>query len=59
MHKMSPAHIKINDIKKKQMTAVINKLMWITCVLISVTFLAMSYIVVGDQKKLAIAATTI
>ena len=56
---MSPAHIKINDIKKKQMTAVINKLMWITCVLISVTFLAMSYIVVGDQKKLAIAATTI
>ncbi|CAL0326822.1 unnamed protein product [Lupinus luteus] len=44
---------------KKQMTAVINKLMWLACVLISVAFLAMSYIVVGDQKWLAIAATVI
>ncbi|AES81769.1 putative ankyrin repeat-containing domain, PGG domain-containing protein [Medicago truncatula] len=44
---------------KKQMTAVINKLMWIACVLISVAFLAMSYIVVGDQKELAIAATAL
>ncbi|XP_061366673.1 uncharacterized protein LOC133309842 [Gastrolobium bilobum] len=44
---------------KKQMMAVINKLMWIACVLISVAFLAMSYIVVGDQKGLAIAATVI
>jgi hypothetical protein len=44
---------------KKQMTAIINKLMWIACVLISVAFLAMSYIVVGDQKELAIAATAL
>lgn len=44
---------------KKQMTAVINKLMWIACVLISVAFMAMSYIVVGDHKELAIAATVL
>lgn len=44
---------------KKQMTAVINKLMWIACVLISVAFMAMSYIVVGDHKELAIATTVL
>ncbi|KAI4300177.1 hypothetical protein L6164_033585 [Bauhinia variegata] len=44
---------------KKQMMAIINKLMWLACVLISVAFLAMSYIVVGDQKWLAIAATAL
>lgn len=44
---------------KKQMTAIINKLMWVACVMISVAFLAMSYIVVGDQKELAIAATAL
>ncbi|XP_027350144.1 ankyrin repeat-containing protein At5g02620-like [Abrus precatorius] len=44
---------------KKQMMAVINKLMWIACVLISVAFLAMSYIIVGDHKELAIAATAL
>ncbi|KAF7818549.1 ankyrin repeat-containing protein [Senna tora] len=44
---------------KKQMMAVINKLMWLACVLISVAFLAMSYIVVGDHKWLAIAATVL
>jgi len=44
---------------KKQMTAVINKLMWIACVLVSVAILAMSYTVVGDHKELAIAATTL
>lgn len=44
---------------KKQMMAVINKLMWLACVLISVAFLAMSYIVVGDQKWLAISATVL
>ncbi|KAI4300174.1 hypothetical protein L6164_033582 [Bauhinia variegata] len=44
---------------KKQMTAIINKLMWLACVLISVAFLAMSYIVVGGQKWLSIAATAI
>ncbi|KAI4349248.1 hypothetical protein L6164_009861 [Bauhinia variegata] len=44
---------------KKQMMAIINKLMWLACVLISVAFIAMSYIVVGDQKWLAIASTAI
>ncbi|MBA0558536.1 hypothetical protein Golob_015549 [Gossypium lobatum] len=38
---------------KKQMMAVINKLMWLACVLISVAFLALSYIVVGDEWWLA------
>lgn len=44
---------------KKQMMAVINKLMWIACVLISVAFVAMSYIVVGKHKWLAISATVL
>ncbi|OIV99365.1 hypothetical protein TanjilG_17175 [Lupinus angustifolius] len=45
---------------KKQMMAIINKLMWLACVLISVAFLALSFIVVGkDEKWLAIAVTII
>ncbi|KAK8512248.1 hypothetical protein V6N13_097090 [Hibiscus sabdariffa] len=36
---------------KKQMMAIINKLMWLACVLISVSFLALSYIVVGEDEK--------
>ncbi|KAF7143277.1 hypothetical protein RHSIM_Rhsim05G0185700 [Rhododendron simsii] len=36
---------------KKQMVAVINKLMWLACVLVSVAFLAMSYIVVGSSER--------
>ncbi|XP_052174127.1 ankyrin repeat-containing protein At5g02620-like [Diospyros lotus] len=36
---------------KKQMMAVINKLMWLACVLVSVAFLAMSFIVVGDSGR--------
>ncbi|XVF08022.1 hypothetical protein REPUB_Repub06bG0189500 [Reevesia pubescens] len=44
---------------KKQMMAVINKLMWLACVLISVAFLALSYIVVGDEMWLAILITGI
>ncbi|WVZ08410.1 hypothetical protein V8G54_021756 [Vigna mungo] len=44
---------------KRQMMAVINKLMWVACVLISVAFIAMSFIIVGDHKELAIAATAI
>lgn len=45
---------------KKQMMAVINKLMWLACVLISVAFLALSFVVVGkDQKWLAIGVTII
>lgn len=45
---------------KKQMMAVINKLMWLACVLISVSFLALSYIVVGKNERwLAIGVTII
>ncbi|KAJ9178223.1 hypothetical protein P3X46_010123 [Hevea brasiliensis] len=45
---------------KKQMMAIINKLMWIACALISVAFLALSFIVVGKhQKWLAIGVTII
>ncbi|XP_017977382.1 PREDICTED: ankyrin repeat-containing protein At5g02620 [Theobroma cacao] len=36
---------------KEQMMAVINKLMWLACVLISVAFLALSYIVVGEDER--------
>ncbi|XWS59761.1 hypothetical protein CRYUN_Cryun08bG0149300 [Craigia yunnanensis] len=36
---------------KKQMMAVINKLMWLACVLMSVAFLALSYIVVGKDER--------
>jgi hypothetical protein len=45
---------------KKQMMAIINKLMWLACVLISVSFLALSFVVVGkDQRWLAIGVTVI
>uniref|UniRef100_A0A7C9A7K5 PGG domain-containing protein n=1 Tax=Opuntia streptacantha TaxID=393608 RepID=A0A7C9A7K5_OPUST len=45
---------------KKQMMAIINKLMWLACVLISVSFLALSYIVVGKNGIwLAIGVTII
>jgi ankyrin repeat protein len=36
---------------KKQMMAVINKLMWVACVLISVSFLALSFVVVGRAER--------
>ncbi|XP_037420453.1 ankyrin repeat-containing protein At5g02620-like [Triticum dicoccoides] len=43
---------------KKQMMAVINKLMWVACVLISVAFLALSFVVVGRAEQwLAVAVT--
>ncbi|XP_004505916.1 ankyrin repeat-containing protein At5g02620-like isoform X2 [Cicer arietinum] len=45
---------------KKQMMAIINKLMWLACVLISVSFLALSFLVVGkDERWLAISVTII
>lgn len=50
----------IENKAKKQMMAVINKLMWLACVLVSVAFLALSFVVVGeDQKWLAIGVTVI
>ncbi|CAN8237472.1 unnamed protein product [Cochlearia groenlandica] len=45
---------------KKQMMAIINKLMWMACIMISVAFLSLSFVVVGDKEKpLAIAVTAI
>ncbi|KAG2406594.1 Ankyrin repeat-containing protein [Vigna angularis] len=50
----------IENKAKKQMMAIINKLMWLACVLISVAFLALSFVVVGkDEKWLAIGVTII
>lgn len=43
---------------KKQMMAVINKLMWVACVLVSVAFLALSFVVVGRAERwLAVGVT--
>ncbi|KAK9290492.1 hypothetical protein L1049_008662 [Liquidambar formosana] len=45
---------------KKQMVTIINKLMWLACVLVSVAFLALSYVIVGNhQRWLAIGVTGI
>ncbi|MFQ6625224.1 hypothetical protein Gotur_005346 [Gossypium turneri] len=44
---------------KKQLMAVINKIMWLACVLVSVAYLALSFVVVGDERWLAIGVTII
>lgn len=45
---------------KKQMMAIINKLMWLGCVFISVAFIALSYVVVGPNEQwLAVSVTII
>ncbi|KAI3965350.1 hypothetical protein MKW92_029113 [Papaver armeniacum] len=44
---------------KKQMMAVINKLMWLACVLISVAFLALAFVVVVTIIGTVIMATTL
>ncbi|KAF6166463.1 hypothetical protein GIB67_038200 [Kingdonia uniflora] len=44
---------------KKQMMTIINKLMWLACVLISVAFLALAFVVVGEERWLAIGVTII
>ncbi|RVW98860.1 Ankyrin repeat-containing protein [Vitis vinifera] len=45
---------------KKKMMAIINKLMWLACVLVSVAFLSLSYIVVGTKERwLAVGVTGI
>ncbi|KZV23938.1 ankyrin repeat-containing protein-like [Dorcoceras hygrometricum] len=45
---------------KKQLMAIINKLMWLACVLISVAYLALAFVVVGRQEVwLAICVTII
>ncbi|KAJ8768799.1 hypothetical protein K2173_023703 [Erythroxylum novogranatense] len=50
----------IENKAKKQMMSIINKLMWIACALVSVAFLALSFVVVGeDHKWLAIGVTII
>ncbi|KAF5195080.1 Ankyrin repeat-containing protein [Thalictrum thalictroides] len=42
--------VAIESAAKKQMMAVINKLMWLACVLVSVAYLAVTFIVVGKHK---------
>ncbi|XP_031489028.1 ankyrin repeat-containing protein At5g02620 [Nymphaea colorata] len=50
----------IENKAKKRLMAVINKLMWLACVLISVAFIALSFIVVGgDSIWLAITVAVI
>ncbi|KAG6643097.1 ankyrin repeat-containing protein At5g02620-like [Carya illinoinensis] len=45
---------------KKQMMAIINKLMWLACVLVSVAYLALSYLVVGkNHRGLAVGVTAV
>ncbi|KAL5764247.1 hypothetical protein ACOSP7_016603 [Xanthoceras sorbifolium] len=45
---------------KKQMMGYINKLMWLACVLVSVAYLSISFIVIGShQKWLAVGVTII
>ncbi|KAL3839584.1 hypothetical protein ACJIZ3_024175 [Penstemon smallii] len=45
---------------KKQLMAIINKLMWLACAFISVAFLALCYIIVGDKERwLAVGVTVI
>ncbi|KAI3412968.1 ANK_REP_REGION domain-containing protein [Psidium guajava] len=44
---------------KKQMMAVINKLMWLACVMVSVAFLALSYVVVGKRDWALAAGVTV
>lgn len=44
----------------KQLMAIINKLMWLTCVIDSVAYLGLSFVVVGKQEmRLAICVTII
>ncbi|KAJ6917059.1 ankyrin repeat-containing protein [Populus alba x Populus x berolinensis] len=43
--------VAIESKAKKKMMAVINKLMWIACTLVSVAFLALSFVVVGEREK--------
>lgn len=45
---------------KKQMTAIINKLMWLACVLISIAYLALCFVVVGKHGRgMALCVTII
>ncbi|KAI3705376.1 hypothetical protein L1987_75613 [Smallanthus sonchifolius] len=44
---------------KKQVMAVINKLMWLACVFVSIAFLALCFVVVGNEKWLAVGVTVI
>ncbi|KAL9143679.1 hypothetical protein ABFS82_14G249500 [Erythranthe guttata] len=45
---------------KKKMMAVINKLMWAACVFVSVAYLGLSFVVVGEEERwLAIGVTVI
>ncbi|XP_062004070.1 ankyrin repeat-containing protein At5g02620-like [Rosa rugosa] len=46
--------------QKEKLMTVINKLMWMACVMVSVAFLALSYVIVGEKEKwLAVGVTGI
>ncbi|KAK4778351.1 hypothetical protein SAY87_018538 [Trapa incisa] len=50
----------IEEKAKRQLVFVINKLMWLACLFISISFISLTYIVVGRQYRwLAISATII
>ncbi|MBA0644859.1 hypothetical protein Goklo_013032, partial [Gossypium klotzschianum] len=42
---------------KKKFMAVINRIMWLACVLVLVAYIALSFVVVGDERWLAIGVT--
>ncbi|PPS03083.1 hypothetical protein GOBAR_AA17581 [Gossypium barbadense] len=47
----------IQSKEKKQLMVVINKIMWLACMLVLVAYLALSFVVVGDERWLAIGVT--
>lgn len=50
----------IEEKAKTQLVFVINKLMWLACLFISIAFISLTYVVVGEHSRwLAVAATVI
>ncbi|GAB4859422.1 hypothetical protein Ancab_010888 [Ancistrocladus abbreviatus] len=50
-HFISLVVVAIESEAKKRMVVILNKLMWLACVLISMAFLALSFIVVGEKER--------
>lgn len=44
---------------KKELMAIINKLMWLACALVSVAYLALCHIIVGDEGRLLAIGLTV
>ncbi|KDO51601.1 hypothetical protein CISIN_1g006802mg [Citrus sinensis] len=50
----------IEEKAKRQLVFVINKLMWLACLFISIAFISLTYVVVGEHSRwLAVSATVI